>query len=282
MPEEYYKPTYDMHDQGGIVIETRTAGTYSPAHWHSSVEIIYLLNGNISAFIEGTEYRVVPGEFIVIDTNQIHEFRCTQTYMMLLIRVEDDLIQSLMDNKRNFQFICSREELTHELVAPYLEIADCLKRLTRLFLGQKRGYRFACNSIVLDIMYRLVKDFSIPMYKDDIPEPSRNQQRIREIVSYIDQHYKEPLSLEKIADAFGLNSDYFSRMFRKSIGIPFTQHLNYVRLTHIYHDICATDKPIMEILDTHGFTNYKLFSKLFKELYGETPREVRRRAKASY
>ncbi len=282
MPEEFYKPTYDIHDQGGIVLECRTVGTYIPAHWHNSVEIVYMLNGNATVFLEGTEYRVVPGEFLVIDTKQIHEYRCTHTYMMLIIRVEDDLIQSLMGNKRDFRFLCSREELTKELVTPYLEIADKLKELTRLFLQRGKGFRLGCNSIVLDVMYRLVLNFSFPLYKDDLPEPSRNQLRTKEIIEYIDQHYAEPLSLEQIAEQFGLNSDYFSRMFRKNVGIPFTQHINYVRLTHIYHDICSTDNPIMEILDKHGFTNYKLFSRMFKELYGETPRDVRRRARADH
>ena len=137
----------------------------------------------------------------------------------------------------------------------------------------------ATQSIALDILYRLITDFSIPLYKEDLPEPSRNQLRIKEIVSYIDKHYMEPLSLEQIADVFGLNSDYFSRMFRQNIGIPFTQHVNHVRLTHIYHDICSTDEPVLEVLDKHGFTNYKLFSRMFKEVYGDTPREIRRRAK---
>ena len=238
---------------------------YTPAHWHDSLELVYILNGNATIYLEGSEHKLVPGEFIVIDTNQIHEARCTRTYMMIVVRIDDDLIQRLMGNKRNFQIICSRAELTDELVPAYLEICDCLKKLVQLHVRQPKGYMIATQSIALDILYRLITDFSIPLYK--------------EIVSYIDKHYMEPLSLEQIADVFGLNSDYFSRMFRQNIGIPFTQHVNHVRLTHIYHDICSTDEPVLEVLDKHGFTNYKLFSRMFKEVYGDTPREIRRRAR---
>ena len=164
----------------------------------------------------------------MVDTNQIHEARCTRTYMMIVLRIDDDLIQRLMGNRRNFQIICSRAELTDELVPAYLEICDCLKKLVQLHVRQPKGYMIATQSIALDILYRLITDFSIPLYKEDLPEPSRNQLRIKEIVSYIDKHYMEPLSLEQIADVFGLNSDYFSRMFRQNIGIPFTQHVNHV------------------------------------------------------
>ena len=93
----------------------------------------------------------------------------------------------------------------------------------------------------------------------------------------IDENYDKPISLEEISDRFGLSSEYFSRLFTQKIGIPFKKHLNQVRLSHIYHDLCSSDAPIMEIVDRHGFTNYKLFNRMFKEIYGATPREVRRR-----
>lgn len=278
MPDNIFMQNYDIHEQG-ILVEYRTTGEYLPAHWHDSLELVYILNGNASFFLEGTEHKLVPGEFIAIDTNQIHEARCTHSYMMVVLRIDDDLIQRLMGNKRNFQIICSRAELTDELVPAYLAICDRLKDLVTLHLRQPKGVMIATHSIALDILYRLITDFSIPLYKEDLPEPSRNQLRIKEIVSYIDNHYMEPLSLEQISAVFGLNSDYFSRMFRQNIGIPFTQHVNHVRLSHIYHDICTTDEPVLEILDKHGFSNYKLFSRMFKELYGDTPREIRKRAR---
>ena len=71
--------------------------------------------------------------------------------------------QRLMDNKRNFQIICSRAELTDELVPAYLEICDCLKKLVTLNVRQPRGYMIATHSIALDILYRLIADFSIPI-----------------------------------------------------------------------------------------------------------------------
>ena len=259
MPENIYLQNYNIPEDG-VLVEYRTTGEYTPAHWHDSLELVYILNGNATIYLEGSEHKLVPGEFIVIDTNQIHEARCTRTYMMIVVRIDDDLIQRLMGNKRNFQIICSRAELTDELVPAYLEICDCLKKLVQLHVRQPKGYMIATQSIALDILYRLITDFSIPLYKEDLPEPSRNQLRIKEIVSYIDKHYMEPLSLEQIAD-------------------PFTQHVNHVRLTHIYHDICSTDEPVLEVLDKHGFTNYKLFSRMFKEVYGDTPREIRRRAR---
>ena len=198
MPENIYLQNYNIPEDG-VLVEYRTTGEYTPAHWHDSLELVYILNGNATIYLEGSEHKLVPGEFIVIDTNQIHEARCTRTYMMIVVRIDDDLIQRLMGNKRNFQIICSRAELTDELVPAYLEICDCLKKLVQLHVRQPKGYMIATQSIALDILYRLITDFSIPLYKEDLPEPSRNQLRIKEIVSYIDKHYMEPLSSTTIS-----------------------------------------------------------------------------------
>ena len=119
MTDRIFKQNYDIHEQG-ILVEYTTTGKYTPAHWHDSLELVYILNGNATFYLEGTEHRLVPGEFIVIDTNQIHEARCTRTYMRIVLRIDDDLIQRLMGNKRNFQIICSRAELTDDLVPAYL------------------------------------------------------------------------------------------------------------------------------------------------------------------
>ena len=118
MPENIYLQNYNIPEDG-VLVEYRTTGEYTPAHWHDSLELVYILNGNATIYLEGSEHKLVPGEFIVIDTNQIHEARCTRTYMMIVVRIDDDLIQRLMGNKRNFQIICSRAELTDELPADH-------------------------------------------------------------------------------------------------------------------------------------------------------------------
>lgn len=99
--------------------------------------------------------------------------------------------------------------------------------------------------------------------------------RLGEITDYIDLHHAEVITLEDIASHFYLSREYFSRFFRKNMGVTFTHYLNQVRLMHIYQDICNTQVGIMELTERHGFTNYKLFNKMFREIYGCTAREVR-------
>lgn len=271
-----YIPKYDLINQN-IAIDFRTNESYVPAHWHSALEITYLIDGEANITVEGTPHTMVAGEFIAVDAGKIHEYRCSGDYRQVVIHINSEYISSFMENQRNFQIICDRTELTEDRVSIYLSLCDSLAELVNHYTNHPYGYRIQCESLVLHILYELISHFSIQLYRSDLPEPSKDQRRIREIVSYIDENYDKPISLEEISDRFGLSSEYFSRLFTQKIGIPFKKHLNQVRLSHIYHDLCSSDAPIMEIVDRHGFTNYKLFNRMFKEIYGATPREVRRR-----
>ena len=279
MSESIFAQTYDLSEEG-IAVEYRTTGRYLSTHWHDSLELIYILNGNATVYLEGVEHQLIPGEFMVIDTNQLHESRCTRSYMMVVVRIDEALIQRLMGGTRDFRILCSRKDLREEQLPAFFKICDYLKELVSLYVKQPKGYRIARNAAVMEILYLLVSEFSVPAASEELSGIGSSQSREKEIIAYIGKHYTEPLSLDQIASKFGLNRDYFSRMFHKVIGVSFTHHLNLVRLQHIYHDLCTTDAPILELLDRHGFSNYKLFSRMFKEIYGGTPREIRKRAGA--
>lgn len=262
-------------------------GQYHAAHWQSELEIIYLLNGNADIILDGQEVSLIQGDFIVIDSNQVYELHCKESFMQVRVRVDRRFLteraapseaemEALVRRPVSRAFRCIRAELTEEQLAPYLAICDRFKQLVPLYISQPTGYRLKTESIGLDILYDLVQHFSIPLYEDDLPELSKDRLRVQEILSYIEAHYAEPLSLEQISGEFGLSREYFSRFFHKNIGISFSGHLSRVRIAHIYHDLVTTDTPVMELLEIHGFTNYKLAVRLFKELYGMTPREVRK------
>ena len=74
---------------------------------------------------------------------------------------------------------------------------------------------------------------------------------------------------------------YFSRLFKKCMGITFLEYQNELRLSYIYQDILSTDDSIKDILERHGFTNYKLFRRMFFEHFEMTPTEVRKNRNAT-
>lgn len=60
------------------------------------------------------------------------------------------------------------------------------------------------------------------------------------------------------------------------MGVSYLQYLNEIRMSHIYKDLISTDLALKDILEMHGFTNYKLFRRLFNEEFHTTPGEYRK------
>jgi AraC-like DNA-binding protein len=257
-------------------------GSYHAAQFSKRLEMIYLLSGNAGLILDGTEMKLIQGEFIVVDARRICEFQCKESFMQIRISVDRSFLAEKLRANAGAKpsarmYVCSREDLTREQLPVFLKMCDLFKELVPLYINEPEGYRLRTESIVLELLYLLAGHFSIPLVKEDLPEGEAEPLRIQEILAYIEAHYAEPLTLETVSAEFGLSREYFSRLFHKSVGITFLQHLNRVRIAHLYDDLVHTDEGIMNLCERHGLTNYKLFSRLFKEIYGCTPREIRRR-----
>ena len=257
-------------------------GSYHAAQFSKRLEMIYLLSGNAGLILDGTEMKLIQGEFVVVDARRICEFQCKESFMQIRISVDRSFLAEKLRANAGAKpsarmYVCSREDLTREQIPVFLKMCDLFKELVPLYINEPEGYRLRTESIVLELLYLLAGHFSIPLVKEDLPEGEAEPLRIQEILAYIEAHYAEPLTLETVSAEFGLSREYFSRLFHKSVGITFLQHLNRVRIAHLYDDLIHTDEGIMNLCERHGLTNYKLFSRLFKEIYGCTPREIRRR-----
>ena len=121
-------------------------------------------------------------------------------------------------------------------------------------------------------------NFSIRVVHSNQSQRNKDRARLDTILDYIAQNYRH-ISIEEIAGIAYLQPGYFCRFFKKCMGITFLEYQNELRLSFIYQDIISTDDSIKDILERHGFTNYKLFNKMFQETYGCKPRELRARRK---
>lgn len=85
----------------------------------------------------------------------------------------------------------------------------------------------------------------------------------------------EKLSLDTIAAQVGFSREYFCRFFKQHMGITFLRYLNEVRISHAGRLLLNTDLSISDVMLKSGFTNQTIFNRLFKEIYGMTPRQSR-------
>ena len=92
-------------------------------------------------------------------------------------------------------------------------------------------------------------------------------------ISYIEEHYKDAISLEGCAEDVGISYAHLSRIFKKETALSFSEYLNRLRISKAKILLATNKLAIKQIVSETGFTNYNYFFRVFKEIEGITPIE---------
>ena len=103
------------------------------------------------------------------------------------------------------------------------------------------------------------------------------RQEILDAIAYINAHYAEKIDLETIASQIHLSKYYFCRIFREVTGATVLEYLTNVRLTRL---LVESSLAIQEIAQKTGFASLVHFSRTYRNAYGVSPSDTRRRRKA--
>lgn len=283
MPDLSYE-TYRKVDTEGIYLSYSTApGGYHPLHWHEEIELLYQLNGRSDIQIDGKKYQIQNKLLTVINSRQVHSIHTySDTSMFICVHISKKLIEKYIPDIDLYRIYCIPDDIPDSQFPEYLSVCRQMEALLRLYITDKPAWQMESEGIILQVLAQLIRHFSRKFAPDEIGLSSADRisfNRIRDVITYVEEHFREPISLQDIAGHLSLGREYFCRFFKKNMGMSFLRYLNEVRISHVYQDLEQTDAPIAEIAEKNGFHNQKLFNRTFREVYGCTPSAVRRKLK---
>ena len=100
---------------------------------------------------------------------------------------------------------------------------------------------------------------------------------VSQVIEYISQNYMRAITLADVAELVHLNEEYCSRLFKKEVGINFTDYLLNLRMETARSLLMTTDLKIGRIAEMVGISDSKYFSLLFKKSFDQTPSQIRER-----
>lgn len=160
----------------------------------------------------------------------------------------------------------------------YDQLRDVFRKIAGFYEEKKEGYHLLVLSAVYRLLYFL---YTEGIRSEEDTETAhgtlRDLERMKLCMEFVREHYGERISLADAAGLLAITPEHFCRLFRKYTGQTFLAYVNQIRMEHFHTDLLETDKNITFLLDKNGITNYKGFLRKFKEAYGESPKEVRRR-----
>ena len=108
------------------------------------------------------------------------------------------------------------------------------------------------------------------------PRAPHSKREMQPVKDYIDQHYKEKISLEQLAELFYINKFYLTRVFKQQYGLSINNYIQMLRITHAKQLLRFSTLSVEEIGRECGIEDGNYFSRVFKKIEEVSPGEFRR------
>lgn len=247
--------------------------------------LLMCLSGEATIFAKNLSLKLEAGNIVFLNSGV--------SYQLQLINNESILIKFKMKPRFSWQTELSNMHLYHAQE----------KNLTDLFLVQinQNGYFCFKNTSVMwpsQILKQLVQEYingslfmwtmaknymnlvvfaSLRMQKFVMPHERKTQEfKARLLDEYIDAHYND-ISLEKAAQYFGFNKNYFSSMIKEKTGKSFVDHVDEKRMREARRLLAQPDVSLYDIINRVGYSSKSFFYKKFNRYYGMTPAAMRKK-----
>lgn len=235
---------------------------YSWPNWHSNIEILYIRGGNGTVFCGSNTYDASTGDIFVINSNDIHG------------ESSDSIMEStcfIIDN-----YFCITNGIpveTLEFSSPInsKEASSLCESLIVELENTGDFYSARVKSALLNLVLFLAQNYS-----QQSSDAKSSNENMRLALGYIKAHFNQNLSLDEIAYNSGLSKFYFSREFKKVIGMTPVTYINLLRCSEAKKLLKANNFSIKEVSEKCGFLNYSYFAKTFKKHIGVLPSEYRK------
>lgn len=281
MPEQHSEHMYEIiqvPETTGIRFFTQIdSGSYVPNHWHDAIEIIYMIEGEVTVTVGSAVHQLRQDHCFLINSGVIHSTKCTSPNVGLVVQIPINFIRLYIPDVQQLQFILNDPDDDPIRQTKIDMFKETLKQMRILDEIHPEGYILRFNSLLFEILFQLYHSFSVKVIQANLNQKMKDFNRLNSILEYTVQNYNRPISLDEISGVAFLETGYFCRFFKKHMGLTFLEYQNELRLSHIYHDLITTTDTLQQILERHGFTNYKLFRKMFFEHFGATPSQIRKR-----
>lgn len=248
------------------------------SHWHDDVEFIAILSGEMSYNINGRVTALHPGEGMFVNSRQFHYgfsreqkecvFLCILFHPMLLCctsAMEQTYIAPVLSNTA---FPCWP---LHTAIPWENKILQALTQMYGL-LGQP-AFPLLIQSLSFQIWHELYTH--APKTPPAAARSTLQLSSLREMVSYIQKHHAEKISLEDIAAVGNVCKSKCCSLFRTCLGQTPVSYLIRYRLEKSIELMAATDMNITQISYEVGFSGTSYFSETFHKHFGCSPMRYR-------
>ena len=248
-------------------------------HIHRDLELGMVLEGSVTLKIDHKTYQLEEHNIYLVNPMEPHELVSEGSGVLLLaIQLSPQLTEPIFPGAANIRYLGGanlRERFQHESQCGLILRTLCVE-LAYSYLERRPNYEFKCFGLAAALSHLLhaTLPWEVMSSEDYLPMKQRTD-RILSITDYIEQNFQRKLLLSEIAKKEKLSLTYLSHFFKDALGMTFQEYLNQKRFEHACHLLETTDRNILDISLSSGFSDARYFNQAFQKQFGCTPKDYR-------
>lgn len=253
-----------------------------PFHYHDFHKIILFLDGNVDYVIEGKTYHLTARDVVFVSAGEIHRpifLSGSANYERIVIYVSPSFLerwqqQDPQHNDLSQCFLQARKtaSVMHQAPGTSHDLLFHMDKLEKTAHGE--GFANGLFTEILFIEFMILVNRLLEGHELAGLENASYDQKIQDVLAYINQHLAEDLSIDTLAAHTYTSKFYLMRKFKANTGYALHQYIRSKRLL-LARDMLRIDMPIAQIAGEVGFADYSTFSRAFREMFQCSPREYR-------
>lgn len=257
-------------------------GIIDSGYNQSAHQLIQVTGGSLAVSVGTEVVEAEAGDFIYVPPTLVFRAEAISAHASVRVLVfERELVEehlSSFDNEIFYMFFvqsCSRIVRFGKEHPIYESLSYCMREAYEEYISKD-----VCFTLPVRAHIYLLTSAILRYYAGQRGELDRmiyhNVIRLRPVIEYITENYSEKIYIETLSDMVALSPDYFTKMFKDSIGKTPIDYINGVRVNHSLRLLTMTDTPINEIADQLGFSGPNYFHKIFKAYMNTSPLAYRK------
>lgn len=244
---------------------------HSVMHTHGFAELFYIVGGKGDFCLEGSRFPLHPDDLVIINPQVEHTEESSPEHPLEYIVLG---IEGLSFN--GSQASGSPDYCLIRFSQGQGELRSILGMLVREIQRIEPDREAMCQSLLNVVLLYILRQRKLSLSAIPIKHTSRECAFVRR---YIEAHFKEPLTLDELAEKAHLNKFYMSHEFKEAYDLSPINYLLACRLRESKRLLADTDHSLSQIAEFVGFSSASYFSQSFKKAVLISPQEYRRRAK---
>jgi AraC-like DNA-binding protein len=263
-------------------------GTY-PSHRHDCLELSFVIEGEGRELVNGAEHPMRPGTFTFLLPYQIHEIHAVPGHSLRLFNCMLSMDLLMSPNEADWGLKSLIFDIDPSL-PPYVQFEGSdhqeMQALMQTILEEYEGNRPWKHALIkaklseslirFDRIRRTRMHTAPAPAGTPIPAAAKAPGNFWNVVHYIHAHFREDLSLSRLAETFHFHSTHLSELIKKHTGQPFVRLLHEIRLRHVCSLLASTDMKIADIAAEVGYGSTQTLFRAFQKYKGLSPQAYRR------